>query len=184
MDTITPEYETIEIETPGRRRKITKFALAGVAVLGVGAALTSAAWTDNVWFGGSATTGDLDLQGRANPGDTWSEGSESIPIVIPAIANVGPNQTDSHTVYVRNSGTVDVYLDIINVEGSGPLFGSGGATTLVSNVSDTDRILPPGAETTITVSVTGGNWGEDDFTTSSGSLEVHVHGTSDIPPAP
>ena len=39
----------------GRRRKVTKFALAGVAVLGVGAALTSAAWTDNVFFGGHGT---------------------------------------------------------------------------------------------------------------------------------
>ena len=44
----TPLSDT-EFETSGRRRKITKFALAGVAVLGVGAALTSAAWTDNVF---------------------------------------------------------------------------------------------------------------------------------------
>ena len=40
---ITPHDDT-EFETSGRRRKITKFALAGVAVLGVGAALTSAAF--------------------------------------------------------------------------------------------------------------------------------------------
>ena len=184
MDTITPEYETIEIESPGRRRKITKFALAGVAVLGVGAALTSAAWTDNVWFGGSATTGDLDLQGRADPSDDWSEGSESVPIAIPTIANVGPNQTDSHTVYVRNNGTVDVHLDVINVEGSGALFAPGGATAIISAVSDTDLILGPTESTTITVSVTGGDWDEDDFTGSSGSLKVHVHGTSEMPPTP
>ncbi len=33
--TITPHDDT-EFETSGRRRKITKFALSGVAVLGVG----------------------------------------------------------------------------------------------------------------------------------------------------
>ena len=62
--TITPHDDT-EFETSGRRRKITKFALAGVAVLGVGAALTSAAWTDNVFFGGTRRCGATsNSQGR------------------------------------------------------------------------------------------------------------------------
>jgi hypothetical protein len=52
--TTTPPHDDTEFECSGRRRKITKFALGGVAVLGVGAALTSAAWSDKVWFGGDA----------------------------------------------------------------------------------------------------------------------------------
>ena len=72
--TITPHDDT-EFEASGRRRKITKFALAGVAVLGVGAALTSAAWTDNVLFGAPATAGKADLQARELGETIWQEGS-------------------------------------------------------------------------------------------------------------
>jgi hypothetical protein len=70
--TITPHDDT-EFEATGRRRKITKFALAGVAVLGVGAALTSAAWSDNVWFGGNTAAADFELSGslHGDPLGVW-----------------------------------------------------------------------------------------------------------------
>jgi len=47
-----------------RRATLTKLALAAVAVLGVGAALTSAAWTDDAWFSAAATAGEVELEGR------------------------------------------------------------------------------------------------------------------------
>ena len=51
-----------------RRARRVKIGLAGLAVLGVGAALTSAAWTDVVFFDADVTTGNFNLQG-ALPAD-------------------------------------------------------------------------------------------------------------------
>ena len=71
------ETTIIQHETSDRRRKVTKFALAGVAVLGVGAALTSAAWSDNVWFGGSASAADFELEGLNPVSGDWEAADES-----------------------------------------------------------------------------------------------------------
>jgi hypothetical protein len=183
--TITPHEDT-----PSRKRKITKFALAGVAVLGVGAALTSAAWSDNVFFAGTSSTGSLDLQGRGTAGQGgWQQGDDAnVPIVIPASAltNVGPGVTDTHTVEVRNNGTVDVWLDSIVVEGTGPLFVAGATADLGAVVdTGTDRVLAPGDNATIEVLVTGDvNWVNGDGENLGGVVTVAVHGTSDSPPAP
>ncbi|UOE43815.1 hypothetical protein [Agromyces larvae] len=50
-----------------RRTRVLKIALAGIAVAGIGAALTTAAWTDDVLFSADATASSFDLQGAANP---------------------------------------------------------------------------------------------------------------------
>ena len=184
--TITPDHDT-EFAPSGRRRKITKFALAGVAVLGVGAALTSAAWSDNVFFGGDASTATLDLEGSAD-GVNWAEGDNAgLPITIPELENVGPGQTDTHTVYVRNKGSVDVYLNQISIDaGVGPLFqGVDPAIPTIGAISDVDRILGPGQSTSIVVQVTGdSDWTGAEYTNLSGFVTVTVAGTSDIPVIP
>ena len=46
-----------------RRARRIKIGLAALAVLGVGAALTSAAWNDVVFFDADVTTGNFNLQG-------------------------------------------------------------------------------------------------------------------------
>jgi hypothetical protein len=181
--TITPHDET-EFETTSRRRKITKFALAGVAVLGVGAALTSAAWSDNVFFRGDASTANLDLEGSVDNGGSWQSGDDALlPITIPALENVGPGQTDTHTVLVRNSGTVDVYLNEISIAGTGLLFQGGfPASPTIGSVSDPDRILAPNETTSIEVRVTGNSaWTNGQYTNTAGVVTVTVRGTSDIP---
>ena len=99
--TFTPENATAS-----RRRKVTKFALAGVAVLGVGAALTSAAWSDNVFFGGTTAAADFELQGwnpdPVTPG--WvNADTNALRITLPAneLDKVGPSIPDSYTVNVQ-----------------------------------------------------------------------------------
>ena len=59
-----------------RRARRVKIGLAGLAVLGIGAALTSAAWTDVVFFDADVTTGNFNLQGAlpAEPGGAGGTG--------------------------------------------------------------------------------------------------------------
>ncbi|MET0843338.1 MAG: hypothetical protein ABWY23_05780 [Mycetocola sp.] len=56
-----------------RRFSVIRLMLASIAVLGIGAVITTAAWTDNVFFGATGTVASFDLQGAPNPGaDTCS----------------------------------------------------------------------------------------------------------------
>lgn len=69
---------------PGRRTRVIKIAIAGLAVIGIGAAITTAAWTDDVFFGADATASSFDLQGAANPAgiacdDTLAYGDVGLP---------------------------------------------------------------------------------------------------------
>jgi hypothetical protein len=158
--TITPDHDT-EFEPSGRRRKITKFALAGVAVLGVGAALTSAAWTDNVWFGGSASSGVVDLTGsttgQANSfvSSDGIAGSDGVTLTIPNFV-LAPNTDNTKRVWVRNEGDLPVSITL-DPQAAGPLFDSLGAT-IDAVYNDADGVINPGQTVSIDVTVTGGDW--------------------------
>ncbi|MEK8226191.1 SipW-dependent-type signal peptide-containing protein [Oerskovia sp. M15] len=56
-----------------RARKV-KVGLAGLVVLGVGVAATSALWSDNVWFQGEVGVSAFNLEGSLD-GETWVEGT-------------------------------------------------------------------------------------------------------------
>jgi len=180
MDTITPEYETIEIETSGRRRKITKFALAGVAVLGVGAALTSAAWTDNVWFGGDAASGVADLQGSVD-GTNFEDGDDVGGLDLEmGTFRVAPTQTATDTVWVLNNGDVPMRLSVVEPVGTGGLFNGPQMATVSATAAITE--LAAGQSTAITVTVTAPDWDEDDYEALAGRIVLHVEGTTDLTP--
>ena len=167
----------------GRRRKVTKFALAGVAVLGVGAALTSAAWTDNVWFAGSASAGSFELQGSTD-GVSWVDAdTNGVAIASPSdsFLNLGPNVTKTVTVYLHNAGSVNVNLDSAVPASTGALFaGAKPAQVSVGGFveSNGDHVLEPNADATFTVSVTGGNWNDSEYQGLGGNLTVVVQGSS------
>ncbi len=188
--TITPHDDT-EFETSGRRRKITKFALAGVAVLGVGAALTSAAWTDNVWFAGEASTGTLDLRGSTD-GIAWEEGNpqgSAITIDSTELDKVGPNISDTTTIYVKNTGSLPVFLESTTYTAVGPLFNLAGpkpATVGLGTWTELggDGVLLKDEEASMVVTVTGGDWEGNEYQGRLGTLTINVQGTSDIPVTP
>ncbi len=189
--TFTPEYDVTEIEAiepSGRRRKITKFALAGVAVLGVGAALTSAAWTDNVWFGGNAESTGIDLVGSVDGGTTWDDGTDngdgSYTLEMGTIY-VGPEETSTDSVLLRNDSDVPVRLSAVDVNGDGGVFenllagNTTGAATVAANGVDT--VLQPGQDVVITVSVTGGDWNDGEYQNiTGGRITLQVEGTTDL----
>jgi hypothetical protein len=171
----------------GRRRKVTKFALAGVAVLGVGAALTSAAWTDNVWFGAAAAAGSVNLQGRVAGAPDWTENAtKATALTLPAsLSDLGPGQTRSITLELKNSGTVDLALEAPLITGAGALFA--GATPLIAVPADVtfggyaesgaaDGKLSSNETATFTVTVkTNPGW-PNSAQNKTGTLFVQVQG--------
>ncbi|SIT76448.1 hypothetical protein [Microbacterium sp. RU33B] len=114
MSNLTTQTETRrDARKKNKRRPIIAFALATLAVGGVGAALTSAAWTDNVFFSASADAATFDLQGSLD-GTDWkqSDNKEKIELVVPAtaFAKLLPGETRTVTLYVKNLGNVSAKL--------------------------------------------------------------------------
>ena len=176
----------ITTDTPTKRRKVTKFALAGVAVLGIGAAATSAAWSDNVFFGAEAAAADFELQGYSPVANAWVDADSGVTrIVLPAgiLDEVGPGIADSYTLNIRNNGDLPIYLNDIPVATtSGTLFTGAGAA-VVSFGAFSDPVLENRLDqATFTVIVTGNaGWVNSDFQGESGSMEISVVGSSSAP---
>ena len=185
--TLTPHDET-EFETAGRRRKITKFALAGVAVLGVGAALTSAAWSDNVFFGGTSSAADFELQGwDPTAGDWFNADTSGARIVLPAgiLDEVGPGIEDRYTLSVRNNGDLPIQLEAPMVTSqTGGLFTGLNPAGITFGTWNDDVLDLFGETAEIDVIVTGPTtWTGTDYQGLTGSLIVQIQGSS-ITPTP
>jgi len=64
-------YDPTAAQLRSRKRKAV---LAGGAVLGLGATMTLAAWTDDVWVSGSFSAGKFNVQGAIDPaGTAWAD---------------------------------------------------------------------------------------------------------------
>ncbi|QDW62124.1 hypothetical protein [Oerskovia sp. KBS0722] len=98
-----------------RSRKI-KIGLAGLVVLGVGVAATSALWSDNVWFAGDVSASSFNLVGSVTGADTgFQEGTtESVALTIPVVEDLAPGETVTRTVWVRNAATSTNAADLVD----------------------------------------------------------------------
>lgn len=161
-----------------KRRPIVAFALATLAVGGVGAALTSAAWTDNVFFSASAAAATFDLEGSVDGGKTWSqsdaEGNITLKIDPSAYANLLPKQTRTVKLNVRNNGNVNAALTSTAVWTKDTTF-TENPTVAVGDLITT--LTPSGTdEFTLTVTTTDA-WNATNKG-KTGSILVTVSGTA------
>ena len=176
-----------------RRARRVKIGLAGLAVLGIGAALTSAAWTDVVFFDADVTTGNFNLQGalpadQAAPaappdGAAWEESDDitAITLTFDQI-QVAPDESVVLTGYVRNdpasTWTADLTAIALDPTSSLPA----GVTAVVAF---TDPLPPedlaPGDVATFTLTVSA-----DDTVVegAAGTIIVRADGESVDPVAP
>lgn len=115
MNTSTPRSADVahNEERKTKRRAVLAFVLAALSVGGIGAAATSAAWTDNVFFSAKSEAASFNLQGSLD-GSTWSESDSqgSIQLAVPAttLANLVPGETRTVDLYVKNLGSVGAAL--------------------------------------------------------------------------
>lgn len=160
MTTTTPAPETAE-RKKRKRAAIIKFSLAGAALLGIGAAATSAAWTDQAWFQASATGATFELQGQNfNTTPTYVDADDaSGTIVVPAssLANLVAGDTRTLTLKIKNSGSVGMTVTQANTWVSGATNFTATPTVAVAGVPA--GTFAAGAEATVTVTVsTPANW--------------------------
>jgi len=146
--TTIPNTTTVD-ERDERKRKraaILKFSLAGAAVLGIGAAATSAAWTDDAWFSAGASAIDpstaINLQGAYvdsgtpdvsdfKPADT-DVTAVQIPVGVFADLTAGDEVTVP--VWIMNAGESELQITSADPVTSGDLFAPGGATAELGSV--------------------------------------------------
>jgi len=154
-------------DQPKRKRKVgayVKFGLAGVALLGIGAAATSAAWTNDAWFSASATTPTIQLQGGNGAAPTiWNDADTTgTAVVIPstAFANLAPGVAATAQIGLKNTSTVPLTVAVPTATWDTGFISTGSCslaavTTVTINGGATAVTLAPGAATTnVTVTVT------------------------------
>lgn len=173
--------------TPGdnqdRRRKrgvFLRFGLAAVAVVGIGAAVTTAAWTDDVWFNADAQAASFNLQGSTSATGPWGEyntqaGALVIPIPASQFGSLIPGETRTLVVHVKNASTVEATNLTATATGNGTLFGAG--TTAAATVAVTDTTLAVDEVTAVTVTLTTGEL-PTSFQGATGTVLVKVNGSS------
>lgn len=95
-----------------KSRKIRAIA-AGGAVLGLGAAITLAAWSDSELASGFFQAGSFDIEGSAD-GVTWaSHDTEALALSFggtEAAGNLAPNASVYQEYHLRNAGSVPAYI--------------------------------------------------------------------------
>lgn len=174
--------------TTGRAKRptIIKLALAAVAVLGVGAALTSAAWTDDAWFTASASAGEVELQGRPvavdlEPEFEFTDADETAPVEIPAdrLAGLVPEETRTFDIELQNASTVPLYVTLGEIVATGALVDDTSGTTVTTDW--TDQEMAAGATATVSVTVTAGDFPDELQGSTDGSLTLVFTGTTDLP---
>ncbi|GII98884.1 putative ribosomally synthesized peptide with SipW-like signal peptide [Sediminihabitans luteus] len=171
--TMTAETPTVET-TQDRRRKAAKISLAAIALLGIGAAATSAAWSDDVWFGGTANAGTFEVQGSLD-GTTWTDADdEATSIAIPdsELEGLVPGETRTVTLYLKNASDVTATLaPDAAVTTAGDVFaGSNPALVDVETIADPE--LDADEETSVDLTVTTPeNWG-DTYQGTDGTIVV------------
>jgi hypothetical protein len=167
----------------GRARKI-KIALAALAVLGLGAALTSAQWTDQVFFRSTVSSGTFNIQGAVSSAPTtWLESTSGTPVSsieldLGTVA-ITPSESVVLTGFIRNdpASTWTGDVSAITVDQTGLPAGVT-ATVAYTTTTPSPTNLAPGEVVSFTVTVTS------DATLvqgATGALVVQVNGTSVAP---
>lgn len=173
---------TASISTKRTKRSTAiRLSLAGIALVGIGAAATTAAWTDNVFFTATATTSTFNLQGSAD-GVNFAEGdgvapSISIPIDATVFQGMTPGDIRETTVTVKNTGLLQATLDAPSVAIAGDLFAVGGLTAAATHTGSS-LVLNTNATTTFKVTVTAPANLASTFQGKSGNLTVTISGKS------
>lgn len=109
---------TADTKTSNRGRKI-KAVLAGGVVLGVGAAVTLAAWTDQEWAEGIFGAGDFNIEGSTD-GETWADhesedGAAELGFDLDAASNLSPGDTVA-APFVLRTDAATTYAATVSLE--------------------------------------------------------------------
>lgn len=171
-----------------------RLAIGGVAVLGIGAAITTAAWTDQVWFTAQASAADVGLYGALAvdgtcpaPGAAYQEADTSadgVSIGLTPFENLVPGDARSVGICLWNGSDVDLSVSLAPIDIAGdPVFGAGGATIGVEDGGSayaTQRIVADAVKPLEVVVETPNTWNESFQGAESGTIAVTFTGSTDL----
>ncbi|MEZ0446799.1 hypothetical protein [Cellulomonas sp. ICMP 17802] len=178
--------DVIAQDAPERKKRkraaIIKFSFAGAALLGIGAAATSAAWTDDAWFSAAATTPTIQLQGGTGTPVVWADADTSATaIVIPSSAflNLEPGVARQYTVNLKNLSTVPLIVAAPTVTTSGAIFtGANPAVVTTTGAPGTLAALTGTATVTVTVTPPLAWNGSATYQGKAGAITLQFQGAS------
>ena len=107
--------------TNRRRSRTLRLVLAAVALLGIGAAITSAAWEDVVYVDVDIASGSMNLQGQVTKDGVasgWQESNDAGAIDLAvSMPDLTPGDTHEFVIELQNLGIrratlEDVFLDL------------------------------------------------------------------------
>jgi len=198
------------IGAPGSGRRlpratVVKLALAALALVGVGAGVTSAAWTDDANFAASASSASVSLYAyrigetgcttAPTTGGTtgcWIDAAPATPITIPAATFAGllPTNTKTYTAYVYNAGSSNLALTTAVSSKTGIFSdGTSPATITVGTYHDitanadltATAVLPSLHLASVVVTIApGANWAtmQSTYAGKSGTATLTFQGTA------
>lgn len=166
-----------------KARKV-KIGLAALAVLGLGAALTSAAWEDEVFFTADIEAGEFNLQGAVpadqsapvEPTTGWLESDDPAAIELDlGTAQFAPDETTTLTGYVRLDPTSTWTGDLTTIELQDEVLPTGVTASVDWAAGAVTTGIEPGDVAAFEVTLTADGTAVQGDT---GSLVVHVQGES------
>ncbi|WP_421742120.1 hypothetical protein [Cellulomonas sp.] len=160
MDNITHEVPAAPATKPRRRRKgaAVRFGLAGLALLGIGAAATSANWTNDAWFNAASSSASVLLDGSvASATGPWvaaDTDATGIALSSTAFSLLVPGQTRTVTYWVKNSSSTCLNVPAPTVTKAEPLAGVTANDASVTLSTTAIGNMAAGTVQAITVTVT------------------------------
>lgn len=141
-----PHQLPVDLQARGRKRKAL---LAGGVVLGLGATMTLAAWTDDVWVSGAFSAGNFNVQGNTGVGG-WQDYNTSPGGGL--VFSVAPTaMTPSDVVFaplnLRVDPTANSYDAAITLQTAptGPAVSTNANNALFTNLTVTLYTVAPGS---------------------------------------
>lgn len=138
---------------------LIKFGIASLAILGLGGAITAAAWQDTITFEAQADAASFDLVAKYSGMDSWrGTGVGDTTITIPAekFAGMWSGETREINLAVKNIGTVAADIEVKTTVG-GDLFDASKGKAEVTVKDAPSRLAPEGYDV-FTLSITAPEW--------------------------
>lgn len=172
-----------------RGRPLVRLVLAGGVLVGLGAGLTSGAWTDSAFFQTGASSASVDLQAcvtttPTSPSPTWTctpaDTSGTAAAILPATTFSGmtPGHVYATKIRVLNNGTAALTVTAGYTALAEPLTGTAPNATVA--LDTTSFTLAAGAAQVINLTITTpATWDQSHANqTSAAALQVLATGTA------